>query len=76
MGGKTIFDMLDYLVSNLLLPIGGILISLFVGWSIKPRAVAEVHEGRDNPFRLTSIWIAILRYVAPLAIAWILISGI
>ena len=75
-GGKTIFDLMDYFASNLLLPIGGILISLFVGWSIKPRAVDEVHEGRDNPFRLTPIWIAILRYVAPLAIAWILISGI
>ena len=28
-----------------LLPIGGILISLFVGWSIKPRAVAEFMKG-------------------------------
>lgn len=76
MGGKNIFEMMDYFASNLLLPIGGILISLFVGWSIKPRAMEEVDEGRNGPFRLTPIWITILRYVAPLTIAWVLISGI
>ncbi|HEX9114868.1 MAG TPA: sodium-dependent transporter [Anaerolineae bacterium] len=29
---KTMFDLFDYLTSNILLPVGGLLISLFVGW--------------------------------------------
>src|SRR5690606_1980071 len=30
--GRSLFDLLDFLSSNVLLPIGGILIALFVGW--------------------------------------------
>lgn len=30
--GKTIFDLFDYVSSNILLPLGGMLISIFVGW--------------------------------------------
>ena len=31
----TIFDNLDYLTSNIMLPIGGLLIVIFAGWIIK-----------------------------------------
>ncbi|MDE6310154.1 MAG: sodium-dependent transporter, partial [Muribaculaceae bacterium] len=34
MYGKTIFDLFDYVSSNILLPIGGIIVSIFVGWVV------------------------------------------
>src|SRR5690606_1411370 len=37
-GGRGFFDWMDYIGSNILLPIGGIAASLFVGWAILPRA--------------------------------------
>lgn len=74
--GKTIFDLFDYMTSNIMLPLGGIAVSLFVGWSIKPAAIDEIHHGRDKKFRLTPVWIMILRFVAPVTIAWILVSGL
>ena len=40
--GKNFFDLMDFLTSNLILPIGGFLIAIFVGWVITPRALKEV----------------------------------
>ena len=35
--GKNPFDLMDYLASNIMLPAGGLLAALFVGWAIWPR---------------------------------------
>ncbi|CAI8156418.1 MAG: Uncharacterised protein [Pseudidiomarina mangrovi] len=35
--GKTPFDMMDFLASNILMPIGGMLAAVFVGWKIWPQ---------------------------------------
>ena len=74
--GKGIFDFLDYLSSNLMLPLGGIAISLFVGWVIMPKAMSEATSDGGVAFPLARVWLAICRYVAPIAIAWILLSGL
>ena len=73
---KGIFDTLDYLASNWFLPVGGIMIALFVGW-VLPKALSrsEVEEGHGT-FGLHSLWIFLLRFVAPMAIGWILYSVI
>ena len=73
--GKTFFDLLDFLTSNIMLPLGGLLISIFVGWVVTPLAIREV-AGEGEPGALTKAWIFILRFVAPLAIAAILINGL
>jgi NSS family neurotransmitter:Na+ symporter len=74
--GMTIFDFMDYVTANLLLPLGGIAISLFVGWVIFPRALEEATSNGMHPFLWAAPWRFISRYVAPLAIAWILIAGL
>ena len=74
--GKNIFDFLDYTSSNLMLPLGGIGVSLFVGWVILPQATQEATSHGAHPFVWVKAWQFICRYVAPVAIAWILISGI
>ncbi len=74
--GMTIFDLMDYVTANLLLPLGAIAISLFVGWVIFPRALEEATSKGAHPFIWAVPWRFISRYVAPLAIAWILIMGL
>ena len=62
----TIFDLLDYLTSNLLLPIGGFAIALFAGWVVPVRALtAELGLSPAG----AALLCAILRYVVPLGIA-------
>lgn len=72
--GKGILDLLDALTAGIMLPVGGLLISIFVGWVIAPRALAEIAAGKSGPPRFTRVWLWILRLPAPVAIAWILIS--
>ncbi len=72
--GKTIFDLIDYFTANVMMPLGAILIALFVGWRMQPEVlVAELNFGSPWLFR---IWIWMIRVVAPLAILGILISGL
>ena len=69
---RTFFDVIDYVASNLLLPIGAFATSLFVGWRLRPEILAgELAE--TTPFaRRLCVWA--LRWVCPLAIAAIFVS--
>ncbi|NQU60908.1 MAG: sodium-dependent transporter [Rhodospirillales bacterium] len=73
--GKGFFDIMDYLASNVLLPTGGILISLFVGWVVFAKVMDGDQGGIGQGFRWAKVWRIVCQYVAPAAIAWILISG-
>jgi neurotransmitter:Na+ symporter, NSS family len=71
--GKGVLDLFDYVTANLLLPLGGILIAVFAGW-VLPRAVTlDELGGRDGiGYRL---WRFLIRYVAPAAVALVLLNG-
>jgi len=71
--GKTIFDNLDYISASILLPIGGLLTAIFVGWKL-PSSVMKKELGL-NGFGF-SIWLFLIRFVAPIAISIVFISGI
>lgn len=62
-GGKSIFDWMDFLASNILLPIGGLIVTIFTAYVWK-RAGEEA--GLTNGWYRT--WMFLLRYVAPLLI--------
>jgi NSS family neurotransmitter:Na+ symporter len=68
----TVFDLLDYLTSNILLPISGFAIAAFAGWAVPERMLA--HELGLGP-RGARILRVILRFVAPAAIAATAISA-
>ncbi|MEM7225927.1 MAG: sodium-dependent transporter [Pseudomonadota bacterium] len=74
--GKGFLDLMDFVATNLLLPLGGFFIALFVGWVIYPRAIEEVTNRGEIAFPAARLWGFVLRFVAPIAIAWILISGL
>jgi NSS family neurotransmitter:Na+ symporter len=67
---STFFDLMDYVASNLLLPIGAILTSLFVGWRISRTIVAQELEETTPFYRQLVVWL--LRYVCPFALAVVL----
>lgn len=74
--GRNPFDIMDYVASNLLMPLGGMFAAVFVGWIIWPRIKVEVEAE-------SSVWFAkvfhfIAAVVAPvliLAVAYLLITG-
>ena len=71
---KTIFDLIDYFTANLLMPLGAILMALFVGWFARPADLAEdVKFGSPTLFR---VWLWMIRVIVPLAILGVLYSGL
>lgn len=75
--GKTFFDILDFTSSNLLLPIGGLFISIFVGFAMKKRDVIDecTNRGRIRIGWL-SLFMLCIRIIAPVAIIIVLINGL
>lgn len=74
LAGKTLFDLLDYFTSNLMLPVGGILISLFVGWALGSDITRRELGMADGP--LFKAWRFLARFVVPLALAKVLWDGL
>lgn len=68
--GKSIFDAFDYLVSNILMPLGALLIAIFVPLKMKREVLIEELRADQSPLakRLFVVWLLLLKYVSPLAI--------
>lgn len=76
--GMNTFDLFDFLSSNVLLPLGGILICLFVGWvyGLPELEKRLSNEGSLNNRALVRVVFFLVRYVAPLSIALVLLRGL
>ncbi len=60
--GMSIFTLLDFVTANILLPIGGVLIAVFVGWRMRREVLRdELYVERPQLF---SLWYGLLRYIA------------
>ena len=60
--GFSLFTLLDFIAGNILLPIGGVLIAVFVGWKMRKEVLRdELHIESDQFFLL---WYSVLRYIA------------
>ena len=76
-GGKNLFDGFDWVASQVLLPLSGILVSSFVGWVMDRRILREelTNNGTLNyAGRRWLVWM--LRYFVPIAIAAVFVSGL
>ncbi len=63
--GKTIFDFLDYLTANLMLPIGGFCIAVFAGWIMMQKYVKNELSMPEDQY---TIWKFLVSYVAPASV--------
>lgn len=68
-GGKILFDALDYLTLNILMPFGALLISFFVSYRMDKKAVyQEFTSGSRTAQHLFKAWMILLRYIIPIVI--------
>jgi NSS family neurotransmitter:Na+ symporter len=68
------FELIDYLTANLMMPLGGLLLALFVGWRVSPQTVADELD-IQNPWFFKA-WFWLLRWVVPVSIAAIFVSNL
>jgi neurotransmitter:Na+ symporter, NSS family len=72
--GMSIFDLIDYATTNLLVTVGGLLIAWFAGWRISGETARRGLDLADGPaFRG---WRLLVRVVVPIAIAAILVTSL
>jgi NSS family neurotransmitter:Na+ symporter len=72
MQGKTFFDIIDFLVANVMLPVNALLIALFAGWCLD-RATAGQELGADSgPWFI--YWRFALRFLIPAAMIVIMLD--
>jgi len=71
--GLTVFEFLDFVTRRLLLPLGGLMMAVFVGWFARRELLQ--HELRLTSQRQFGLWLWLLKYVCPLALLVILIAG-
>ncbi len=72
-GGKPLFDILEYTTDSILLPLGGLLIAVFVGYVLQKERVRSAleHEMGDRYF---AVWRFSIRYVAPVALIFMMLN--
>ncbi len=71
---RNIFELLDYLTANLMLPIGGFCIAVFAGWIMK-RQHSEQELNMPNVASY-QVWKILISYVAPLAVFFVFLHVI
>ncbi|MFV0478818.1 MAG: sodium-dependent transporter [Parahaliea sp.] len=71
-GQPNLFGLLDWLSVELLLPLGAFLVMLFIAWRMRVELLrAQLYRETDAFF---SLWYALMRYIAPLIVAGVLMT--
>ena len=69
---RSPFDVLEF-ITNILMPLGGLLIALFAGWALTREEVLKEMATNDTWFQ---IWQFLVRFVAPTAVAFVFLRTI
>ena len=73
--GLGMFDLFDFVTAKIMLPLGGLCISLFTGWYLDKKIVwSEITNNGSIEIPVYKLIIFILKYIAPIAISLIFIN--
>lgn len=71
--GRTLFGLFNFLSSDIMLPLGGLLIVLFAGWMLSERSLRQELRLNRTIFRL---WLLVLRYATPVGVLLIFLNAL
>ncbi|KMT22653.1 sodium-dependent transporter [Clostridium cylindrosporum] len=75
--GKTFFDLADFMVSNFLMPLGALLISIFLPLKMKKEELfSELSNPKPIKKWLFNTWYIIIKYIAPIAIIIVFLDSL
>ena len=70
----TFFDNMDFLVSNIMLPIGVLCYTLFSGYVLNRDMMRTYFVHQPYQEKLFTVWIILLRYIIPIVIVFVMIN--
>lgn len=74
---RNVFDLLDHISANILLPVGGMFIALFIGWAFgRYKVYREVAHGGKLKGWFLWIFMRLVKFVAPIAIFIVFLQGL
>lgn len=71
---RNIFETLDYIVSNVMMPAGGVLVATLAGWGLSRSATADELGVGDGVVH--GVWRVLVRYLVPAAIGWVFLVNL
>ena len=71
-----ILDVMDYISNNLLMPIVAISTCILVGWKLTPDFVIKESTKNGESFHRKTMYVVMLRYIAPAMLFALLIKAI
>jgi NSS family neurotransmitter:Na+ symporter len=75
--GFTVFGLMDFTSANILLPLGGLFIVLFVAWFLgRDKVKNELSNNGSLKAGYIPLYMFIIKFIAPLAIAFIFLQGV
>lgn len=75
--GLSLFDSLDFLTANILLPAGGLFTCIFVGWKLDHHILkAQITNNGELKFRIYGLFSFLLRYVCPAVLLLIFLDNL
>ncbi len=72
--GMTLFEVFDFVSSNVLLPVGALLTCVLIGWRL-PRQLSDGELTSERP-GMRRLHLILLRYICPLAIVAVLAAAL
>jgi NSS family neurotransmitter:Na+ symporter len=73
--GMSFFDFLDYITAKIMMPIGGMMLCIFVGTRIKKNILeAELTNQGSITFHCFNIYVFVVRWIAPILIGLIFLN--
>ena len=75
-GGKNVFELLDYVCSNVMMPLGGLSIALLAGWKAWPVFKVQINAVHQYPAALNTFLKFSLRFLAPLLVIVVVTTGL
>jgi len=70
---KTFFDTMDFLTSNMMLPLGGLFTAIFVGWVWSQQ---QRNEETGMPAKWSPVYQVIIKWVAPLLVFIVFVNSV
>jgi len=71
---STVFDLLDYLTANIMLPLGGLAIAIFSAWVMRRQDSVQELDMGDGPAYMA--WHFLVCYVTPVAVTIVFLNVI
>ncbi len=74
--GKNYFDSMDYLASNWMLPIGGLLTAIYVGWVMPKEKLEHFFGAEFYPAWIFKLFYLLIKFISPVLVLIVLLNKI